>query len=327
MRELRLSLLFLNKDTIMSNFVSLMINLLNVQQPELYTTELARGTKPGKAARKAIPNCAPEVLEVFGSAKLAVTVDEINEAYSTPVKSCMQSKPVGNYFSSVGIAVIWTSNFRILVQLADMRPVARGYGFHGAKAEHILSKAGYQAISCYEACRKYPIAGPLMPFNPYLDWHGEYYNSSDYTLLSYDEDDNYYASYDTYENEAKPAGSYETLSAMSRSVIAEAQHKYAELLGTLQAGVCEGDAELEVFLLEQLEAAFQATQYRNRVIAHEEFRARVLELTEEQQQATAVRFDSMRSLLLANGLISNQEQTEVSPHYQNSDGSWEDLPF
>ena len=307
-----------------NKFNCLIAEILQLQNKDLYAAEICRGTKPGKAARKAIPNCAPEVLEVFGSAKLAVTVDEINEAYSTPVKSCMQSKPVGNYFSSVGIAVIWTGNFRILVQLADMRPVAGGYGFHGAKAEHILSKAGYQAISCDEACRKYPIAGPVMPFNPYLDWYGEYYNSSDYALLSYDEDD-YYASYDTYEDKSR--GSYETISAMSSSVIAEAQHKYAELLGTLQAGVCEGDAELEVFLLEQLEAAFQATQYRNRVIAHEEFRARVLELTEEQQQATAVRFDSMRSLLLANGLISNQMQTEVSPHYQNSDGSWEDLPF
>lgn len=312
----------------MSNFVSLMINLLNIQKPELYTTELARGTKPGKAARKALPACSPEALEIFGSAKLAVTVEEINEAYSTAVKSCMQNKPVGNYFSSVGIAVIWTGNFRILVQLEDMRPVAGGYGFHGAKAEALMEAAGYHRIVAAHLCLKYPLSGVEVVFNPYLDWHGEYYNT---TSCYYSDIEDYYTDMedypDTEEAAYEPTGSYETSSTMSSPSMIEAQRKYAELLNTLQAGVCEGDIELEMFLLEQLEAAFQATQYRNRAIAHVEFRARVFDISEDQHQTTAVQVDSMHSLLLANGLISNQEQTEVSPHYQNSDGIWEDLPF
>jgi len=164
----------------MNNFNSLMIKLLKIQKPELYISELARGTKPGKAARKAMPTCAPEVLEVFGSAKLAVTVYEINEAYNTPVKSCMTGKPVGDYYSKNGIGVIWTNNFRILVRLKDMQPVVRAYGFHGHLVDKFIRElGGKQFIDIDELCAQYPLIGRSYEFSPYLDWHSCNYSSKE----------------------------------------------------------------------------------------------------------------------------------------------------
>ena len=321
----------------MNNFVSLMINLLNIQKPELYISELARGTKPGKAARKAMPTCAPEVLEVFGSAKLAVTVYEINEAYGTSVKSCMQGYPVGEYYNLNKIGVIWTNNFRILVRLSDLSPVSNAYGFHGEKAEHYLRSVGLRRVFSDELCETYPLTGPEVAFNPYLDWHGDYYNS-DYSSSSYDEDDDYHG--ENYESESYEDGYYPTdedyafaleQPARIRKIQQQeraAQAVYSELLGTLRSGAIEGDFEMEVYLMERLDTVFRETGYLNKTHEHREFCEQVISGQIERRAATTHQFTDMRSLLQAHGYIPRTEAVApVRASAYDHDEDEKDLPF
>lgn len=296
----------------MNNFVSLMIKLMQIQKPELYISELARGTKPGKAARKAMATCTPEVLEIFGSATLAVTVDEINEAYSTSVKSCMQGYPVGEYYSLNKIGVIWTNNFRILVRLSDLSPVSNAYGFHSSKAEQYLGAAGLRRVFSEQLCEDYPLAGPEVVFNPYLDWHADYYNNLPCEYYGdHDEDDDYHGEYYRHKFEAQDQ--------------ADARVEYEDLIGILNSGSTEGDFDMQVYLMDRLDAVFPRTNYSARHFDHREFRTTVQRAQAERRAVTAHQFTDMRSLLIHHGYLPANPTSPVVAGTEVEDD--EDMPF
>ena len=148
-----------------ARFNSLLLNILGVQDKDKYVAELARGTKPTKAAIKCGAQCSTNTLNVMGSARLAITQEEIDLAYSTSVKSCMQGESVGSYYNSQLIGVIWTNNFRVLLCLRTFQLLGEGYGYHNVQAQQILMERGVGAMPIIQARSMFE----KVCF-PFLDW-------------------------------------------------------------------------------------------------------------------------------------------------------------
>lgn len=156
---------------ITEQFFNLMCTILQIQEKDKYKAELARGTKPYKAAIKSGAQCPRKVLEVMAGAKLAMGASEINEAYRTQVKSCMQGESVGRYYDEHLIGCIWSKSFRILVGLETFELVGNGYGFHSHSARTILGEFGVNQMNLVQCRAKYKTkdnwSGEEIPF---LDW-------------------------------------------------------------------------------------------------------------------------------------------------------------
>lgn len=148
-----------------ARFNSILLNILDVQDKDKYAAELARGTKPTKAAIKCGAQCSTNTLNVMGSAKLAITQEEIDIAYNTSVKSCMQGESVGSYYNSQLIGVIWTNNFRVLLCLRTFQLLGEGYGYHNVQAQQILMERGVGAMPIIQARSMFE----KVCF-PFLDW-------------------------------------------------------------------------------------------------------------------------------------------------------------
>lgn len=159
-----------------ARFNTILLNILGVQDKDKYAAELARGTKPTKAAIKCGAQCSTNTLNVMASAKLAVTQEEIDLAYSTSVKSCMQGEPVGSYYNRQLIGVIWTNNFRVLLCLRTFQLLGEGYGYHNVQAQQILMERGVGAMPALQARSMFE----RVCF-PYLDWWSP---QSDYGVYS-----------------------------------------------------------------------------------------------------------------------------------------------
>lgn len=277
------------------NFDNLIVNLLKIKDPEIYFSALAKGVKPSKAARKAGATCSVDVLEIFGSARLAKTKEEINQAYKTEVKSCMQNKPVGDYFSSYNIGVIWTGNFRILVCLETGKLPSKAYGFHGKKVEGILAEAGLEVMQYTEASTRWPLRGPSLEFSPFLDWHYSYYNSSPYPSNG---GDNLEPDFE-YEYEEDVNDSPDVVVG-ELDFVGQTYANYQTNVITAGRGTYNGRPEFEAHLLLRLDHDFSFLERQGFPIedAHEALRARVL-----------------------------SHQAEVSQTLADSCEEWEDMPF
>ena len=84
-----------------------------------------------------------EAAELLAPLKLAVTADQIDEAYASPVKSCMQNRPVGRYYAQLGVQCLHSSNFRALIMPHPTTPglwvAPRAYGVHGDRITKLLA--------------------------------------------------------------------------------------------------------------------------------------------------------------------------------------------
>lgn len=106
--------------------------VLNVA-PQQFLSGLGQGRKPVKLA--CALGASYEVAEFLAPLKLAKVASEIDEAYASPVKSCMQGKPVGQYYAQLGVQCLHSQNFRALIMPHPHRSglwvTPRAYGVHG----------------------------------------------------------------------------------------------------------------------------------------------------------------------------------------------------
>lgn len=84
-----------------------------------------------------------DAAEILAPLKLATTASQIDEAYASPVKSCMQNRPVGDYYAQLGVQCLHSSNFRALVMPHPTTPgiwvTPRTYGVHALRVTRLLS--------------------------------------------------------------------------------------------------------------------------------------------------------------------------------------------
>ncbi len=84
-----------------------------------------------------------DAAEFLAPLKLATTADQIDEAYASPVKSCMQNRPVGRFYAQMGVQCLYSSNFRALIMPHPTTPgvwvTPRAYGVHADRATRLLA--------------------------------------------------------------------------------------------------------------------------------------------------------------------------------------------
>lgn len=106
-----------------------------------FHTGLQQGRKPVKLACQL--GASYDASELLAPLKLATTAEQIDEAYASPVKSCMQGKPVGRYYAQLGVQCLHSSNFRALIMPHPTTPgiwvTPRTYGVHGDRITKLLS--------------------------------------------------------------------------------------------------------------------------------------------------------------------------------------------
>lgn len=84
-----------------------------------------------------------EAAEILAPLTIAITAEQIDEAYASPVKSCMQGRPVGRYYAQLGVQCLHSSNFRALIMPHPTTPgiwvTPRAYGVHGDRITKLLA--------------------------------------------------------------------------------------------------------------------------------------------------------------------------------------------
>lgn len=84
-----------------------------------------------------------EAAEMLAPLRLAVTAGQIDEAYASPVKSCMQNRPVGQYYARLGVQCLHSASFRALIMPHPTTPgiwvTPRAYGVHADRVTRVLS--------------------------------------------------------------------------------------------------------------------------------------------------------------------------------------------
>lgn len=108
--------------------------------PHQFHTQLTKGRKPVKLACSL--GASYEAAEILAPLKLAITPGQIDEAYASPVKSCMQGKPVGRYYAQLGVTCLYSANFRALIMPHPTTPgiwvTPRAYGVHADRITKLL---------------------------------------------------------------------------------------------------------------------------------------------------------------------------------------------
>ena len=114
-------------------------SLLNIDEIK-FQAGLDKGQKPSKLAIKLGANQTHA--QYFAGLKLAISAEEINEAYASHIRSCMTDKPVGEFYAMNGIGVIWGPQFRILVNTSNGVLGSSSYGMDRDYIHPILSDSG-----------------------------------------------------------------------------------------------------------------------------------------------------------------------------------------
>ena len=124
----------------MLNLVTIMAKATNVSVVELEALIL-RGVKPTKALYRL--GVDQQIAGMIGTLKIASTEEEINTVYANEqVKSCMTCKPVGGFYSAIGMSVLYNDRFRVLVDLKTGWRSGRGYGVLCYKLDDLLFNSG-----------------------------------------------------------------------------------------------------------------------------------------------------------------------------------------
>jgi len=114
--------------------------ILAIPAPQFHQG-INQGRKPVKLACSL--GASYEAAELLAPLTIAVTADQIDEAYASPVKSCMQNKPVGRYYAQLGVTCLYSANFRALIMPHPTTPglwvTPRAYGVHGDRITKLLS--------------------------------------------------------------------------------------------------------------------------------------------------------------------------------------------
>ena len=114
-------------------------SLLNIDEIK-FQAGLDKGQKPSKLAIKLGANQTHA--QYFAGLKLAISAEEINEAYASHIRSCMTDEPVGEFYAMNGIGVIWGPQFRILVNTSNGVLGSSSYGMDRDYIHPILSDSG-----------------------------------------------------------------------------------------------------------------------------------------------------------------------------------------
>lgn len=129
----------------MKNLNTVICSILNIRFDDFVSLVETRGMKPTKAAIRL--GADPREAQLFAGLKLATTAKEIDEVYSnTNVLSCMQGQNVGKFYEANDFGVIYSDNFRCLINIktgALVRSNHRttfGYGYHRDQICHVLAE-------------------------------------------------------------------------------------------------------------------------------------------------------------------------------------------
>lgn len=129
----------------MKNLNTVICSILNIRFDDFVSLVETRGMRPVKAAIRL--GAEPKAAQLFASLKLVTTSEEINEVYSNEnVTSCMRGHEVGQFYEANDFGVIYSDNFRCLINVktgALVRSNHRstfGYGYHRDQICHVLAE-------------------------------------------------------------------------------------------------------------------------------------------------------------------------------------------
>lgn len=110
--------------------------------PAAFAAGIAAGRKPVKLACSL--GASYDRAEILAPLRLAQGADAINAAYAQGERiSCMTGSPVGEYYAALGVACLWSPNFRALVLFAPdgVMVTPRAYGVHYHRVPELLGAA------------------------------------------------------------------------------------------------------------------------------------------------------------------------------------------
>lgn len=115
------------------NLNSIIAQILNINEQEFTALVEGRGMRPVKAAIRL--GAEPDKAQIFAGLKIATTVSEIDAVYANEnVRSCMTGNAPGQFYHDNGIGVIYSNNYRCLVNIKTSSLAIRhgwsGYGYH-----------------------------------------------------------------------------------------------------------------------------------------------------------------------------------------------------
>ncbi len=115
------------------NLNSIIAKILKINVRDFETLVNVRGMRPVKAAIRL--GAEPEKAQIFAGLKLATTASEIDAVYANEnVRSCQTGNAPGQFYSDNGIGVIYSNNYRCLVNPKTNSLAIRhgwsGYGYH-----------------------------------------------------------------------------------------------------------------------------------------------------------------------------------------------------
>ena len=129
----------------MKNLNTVICAILNISEQDFTRLVKERGMKPTKAAIRL--GADPREAQLFAGLKLATSAQHIDEVYAnTNILSCMQGQNVGKFYEANDFGVIYSDNFRCLINVktgALVRSNHRstfGYGYHRDQICHVLAE-------------------------------------------------------------------------------------------------------------------------------------------------------------------------------------------
>ena len=122
----------LTKDT----FIEKLCRIMSIDAGEYKHLTEVRGMRPVRAAMRL--GAVENVAQLLAPLKLAISAEEINEAYDGQVRSCERSQEVGPFYESMGVGCIYSQNYRNLVNLGTGDVVEETYGFQRMVVDELL---------------------------------------------------------------------------------------------------------------------------------------------------------------------------------------------
>ena len=129
----------------MKNLNTVICAILNISEQDFSNLVQVRGMKPTKAAIRL--GADPREAQLFAGLKLATSAQHIDEVYAnTNILSCMLGQNVGKFYEANDFGVIYSDNFRCLINVktgALVRSNHRstfGYGYHRDQICHVLAE-------------------------------------------------------------------------------------------------------------------------------------------------------------------------------------------
>jgi len=126
----------------MTTIITAISQILSINADRFHTG-LQQGRKAVKLACSLGASYA--AAELLAPLKLATTASQIDEAYASPVKSCMQGKPVGRYYAQLGVTCLHSPNFRALIMphptTTGLWVTPKAYGVHADRVTKLLAQS------------------------------------------------------------------------------------------------------------------------------------------------------------------------------------------